>query len=45
MIVFGIQILGQVSMILAMMGSFSEEIDYFNIGGFTINKEKYLENE
>lgn len=45
MIVFGLQVLGQVTMILAMMGSFSSEIDYFNIGGFSVNKAKYLADE
>jgi cation-transporting ATPase 13A2 len=34
---FVIQLIGQISMILALNGNFSEEIDYFNIGGEAYN--------
>ena len=45
MIIFGIQLLGQVSMILAIMGPFNAEIDYDNNGGFAINKDKLFNTE
>jgi hypothetical protein len=38
LLIFVIQILGQVSMILAMMGSFNGVINYDNIGGIKVNK-------
>lgn len=45
MIIFCIQLLGQVSMILAIMGPFNKEIDYENNGGFSINKDKLFDTE
>ena len=34
---FGIQVLGQISMILALSGSFSDSVNYANTGGMDIN--------
>lgn len=39
---FGIQLIGQISMILAMNGAFNENIDYQNNGGQIVNEAKYL---
>ncbi len=41
-IVFGIQALGQISMILALSEGFNETLDYYNIGGREINKQRYI---
>jgi hypothetical protein len=43
LITFGIQVLGQISMIIAMHGRFNDNIGYSLNGGFDVNKEKYLE--
>jgi hypothetical protein len=42
MIVFAIQVLGQISMILALSGAFSETLDYRSIGGMDFNKQRYI---
>lgn len=42
MIVFGIQVLGQISMILTLSGAFNETLNYANIGGMEFNKQKYI---
>lgn len=42
LITFGIQVLGQISMILAMSGRFNDNIDYDATGGFSINKLRYI---
>jgi hypothetical protein len=44
MIVFAIQVLGQISMILTLSGMFSDTLGYLSIGGMAINKQKYIDN-
>jgi hypothetical protein len=43
MIVFGIQVLGQISMILTMSGLFSDTLNYNSIGGKGVNKQRYID--
>lgn len=43
MIVFGLQVLGQISMILALGGMFNEDLNYKDTGGFNVNKVRYQE--
>lgn len=42
---FALQVIGQISMILALHGNLGTEINYFSIGGETINKEKYVQQQ
>jgi hypothetical protein len=42
MVVFGLQVLGQIMMIVALSGAFNDESQYSVNGGFDINREKYL---
>jgi magnesium-transporting ATPase (P-type) len=43
MIVFALQVLGQISMILSLSGEFNSTIGYSFNGGFDVNKQKYNE--
>jgi hypothetical protein len=43
MIVFGLQVLGQISMILSLNGKFNDTINYSITGGFEVNKQRYLD--
>ena len=38
---FGIQLIGQICMILALGGAFNEDIDYNSNGGSSVNEAKY----
>lgn len=42
LIAFGLQVLGQIMMIVAISGTFSEQMNYFSIGGTEVNTVKYL---
>lgn len=42
MIVFGIQVLGQIMMIVALSGPFNDDIGYSVNGGFEVNKNGYI---
>lgn len=42
---FGLNVLGQICMILALSGSYSTTVDYPNTGGFEVNKSLYIQND
>ena len=42
---FGIQLIGQICMVLAIAGAFNDDIDYSRNGGSSVNEAKYLIEE
>lgn len=42
---FGVNVIGQVSMVLALAGKFNSTINYDTVGGMTVNSERYTAEE